>query len=171
MPIPVNCALDAVAHQEQHFQQAHFPCTYASCQAQKFVVFGTALDLKAHMVEIHGSDMSARDMKDARRIQAEWDFEEVSAGGRRGRRDRGDREREREPPPHAGPSRPAAAGTRRREAFGGNLTTDTGPSTTPNGGTSRIGSRRQSPSPDMDPAVAEYVQTSFVVGPTNIKSY
>ena len=140
-------------YQEQHFQQAHFPCTYASCQAQKFVVFGSALDLKAHMVEVHGSDMSAKDMKDARRIQAEFEFEEVSAGGRRGRRDRGDREREREPPPHAGPSRANAAGARRREAFGGNLTSEAAPAT--NGGANRVPSRRQSPSPDMDPVVAE----------------
>lgn len=139
---------------EQHFQQAHYPCTYASCQAQKFVVFGSALDLKAHMVEVHGSDMSSRDMKDARRIQAEFEFEEVGVGGRRGRRDRGDREHEREPPPHAGPSRANAAGARRREAFGGNLTSESGPAT-PNGGASRMASRRQSPSPDMDPALAE----------------
>ena len=121
-------------------------------------MFGSGLDLKAHMVEVHGSDMSARDMKDARRIQADFEFEEVGAGGRRGgRRDRGDREREREPPPHAGPSRANAAGARRREAFGGNLTSDNGPSATPPSGGSRIPSRRQSPSPDMDPAVAEYV--------------
>lgn len=107
------------------------------------------------MVEAHGADMSARDMKDARRIQAEFEFEEVGAGGRRGRRDRGDREREREPPPHAGPSRPAAAGARRREAFGGALTTEGAPSAPASNGVSRVGSRRQSPSPDMDPAVAE----------------
>ena len=115
------------------------------------------------MVEVHGSDMSARDMKDARRIQAEFEFEDVGAGGRRGRRDRGDREREREPPPPAGPSRPNAAGARRREAFGGTLTADIGPSAIPNGGTSRIGSRRQSPSPDMDPAVAEYVEGCVLI--------
>lgn len=108
------------------------------------------------MVEVHGSDMTSRDMKDARRIQAEFEFEEVGVGGRRGRRDRGDREHEREPPPHAGPSRANAAGARRREAFGGNLTSDSGPAT-PNGGASRMASRRQSPSPDMDPALAECV--------------
>ena len=104
------------------------------------------------MVEVHGSDMSARDMKDARRIQAEFEFEEVSAGGRRGRRDRGDREREREPPPQAGPSRANAAGARRREAFGGTLTTDATPTAN---GVNPLPSRQQSPSPDMDPAVAE----------------
>jgi E3 ubiquitin-protein ligase ZNF598 len=105
------------------------------------------------MVEVHGSDMSARDMKDARRIQADFEFEEVGVGGRRGRRDRGDREREREPPPHAGPSRANAAGARRREAFGGNLTSETPAALDDD--SNRIASRRQSPSPDMDPAVAE----------------
>src|SRR6266567_5659798 len=55
---------------ERHFNDKHFPCTQPVCQARKFVVFNTALDLKAHMVEDHGGDMSARDKKDARRIQA-----------------------------------------------------------------------------------------------------
>ncbi|KAI0819043.1 hypothetical protein BC629DRAFT_1466103 [Irpex lacteus] len=148
---------------EQHFSQAHYPCHQPVCQARKFVVFGSALDLKAHMVEEHGADMSTRDRKDARRIQADFEFEEVGVGGRRGgRRDRGDREREREPPPAAAsssaPSGPTPAGSRRRAAFGGNLTAEgsNGASSTPNG-VSRVQSRRQSPSPsgDVDPAVAE----------------
>lgn len=58
------------------------------------------MDLKAHMVEEHGASMSARDMKDARRVEANFDFGEThSMGQRRDRvRDRG-RERDREPPP------------------------------------------------------------------------
>ncbi|KAI0683337.1 hypothetical protein BC835DRAFT_1423394 [Cytidiella melzeri] len=146
---------------EQHFSQGHFPCHQPVCQVRKFVVFGSALDLKAHMVEEHGADMSSRDKRDARRIQADFEFEEVGVGGRRGgRRDRGDREREREPPPSqaAGPSNAAAAGSRRRAAFGGNLTTEStnGHGPTPHAA-SRVQSRRQSPSPpaDVDPAVAE----------------
>ncbi|PSR73710.1 hypothetical protein PHLCEN_2v10450 [Hermanssonia centrifuga] len=136
--------------QELHFTQGHYPCCQPVCLVRKFVVFGSALDLKAHMVEEHGADMSSRDKKDARRIQAEFGFEEVPGGGRRGgRRDRGDREREREPPPSA-PPRPNAAGARRREAFSGNLTTDNAPVTS-----SRIPSRQQTPSPGLDPAVAE----------------
>ena len=147
--------------QEQHFTQAHFPCHQPICQARKFVVFGSALDLKAHMVEEHGADMSARDKKDARRIQADFEFEEVGSGGRRGRRDRGDREREREPPPGppaGGSSNANAAGARRRAAFGGNLTTEGSAPSTPAAVNSRTQSRRQSPSPsgDVDPAVAEY---------------
>ena len=136
---------------------AHFPCRRAECLARKFVVFGSAIDLKAHQVEEHGAEMSARDKRDARRVEAQFEFEEVGGGaGRRGRRDRGDREREREPPPHAQsgggapPSRPqqATAGGRRREAFGGNLTVD-GPSPQP--------SRRQSPSPEPGDADPRFV--------------
>ncbi|KAI8982822.1 hypothetical protein BD414DRAFT_579107 [Trametes punicea] len=139
---------------EEHFMHAHFPCRRAECLARKFVVFGSALDLKAHMVEEHGAEMSARDRRDARRVQAEFEFEEVGAGagGRRGRRDRGDREREREPPPHppaqppgAG-ARPQAAGARRREAFGGSLTAEGGQAQAASA--SQQASRRQSPSPE-----------------------
>ncbi|KAH7889140.1 hypothetical protein F5I97DRAFT_1777984, partial [Phlebopus sp. FC_14] len=104
---------------EQHFTQAHFACPYPTCQAQKFVVFGSALDLKAHQVEVHGAEMTSRDRKDARRVQADFEFDGGGGGGRRGRRDHGDREREREPPPAQIPPRP-----RRRDAFGGHLTTE-----------------------------------------------
>ena len=153
---------------------AHFPCRRAECLARKFVVFGSAIDLKAHQVEEHGAEMSARDKRDARRVQAEFEFEEVGGGpGRRGRRDRGDREREREPPPHtAGPPgagagpRSQAAGARRREAFGGSLTVDGG------GGSSQQASRRQSPSPeaaDADPRLSALVVrlTSLAPNPTH----
>ncbi|CCM00490.1 uncharacterized protein FIBRA_02524 [Fibroporia radiculosa] len=134
---------------EQHFTHAHFPCNQPHCLTQKFVVFGSALDLKAHMVEEHGAEMSTRDKKDARRIQAEFEFEEVGTGNRRGRRDRRDREREREPPPAPippGVSRPNGAGGRRREAFNGNLTVD-GSTVNGNLTTNPHASRRPSPSP------------------------
>ncbi|OCH93808.1 hypothetical protein OBBRIDRAFT_748742 [Obba rivulosa] len=145
---------------EQHFTHVHHPCTQPQCLARKFVVFGSPIDLKAHMVEEHGAEMSSRDKKDVRRVQAEFEFEEVGGGHRRGRRDRGDREREREPPPHVaappGPSRATAAGARRREAFGGTLTNEgvsTSAVATPT--RSRQPSRRPSPSPEGDPALAE----------------
>ncbi|KIJ59677.1 hypothetical protein HYDPIDRAFT_100159 [Hydnomerulius pinastri MD-312] len=140
---------------EQHFAQAHFACTNPSCQAQKFVVFGSALDLKAHQVEVHGADMSSRDKRDARRVQAEFEFDDTG-GNRRGRRDRGDRERE--PPPlqnqnttHAVPR----GVVRRREGFGGHITAESGGNQTVQ---SSGPSRRASPSPprgDVDPIVAE----------------
>lgn len=145
--------------------QAHHPCMQSQCLARKFVVFGSVIDLKAHTVEEHGAEMSARDRKDAKRVQADFEFEEISLGGRRGRRDRPDREREREPPPGAGSARPGAAGARRREAFGGNLTAEG--SSRPNNTSAQASqqpSRRQSPSPDpadADPVHAEYVAPSL----------
>ncbi|KAI0748387.1 hypothetical protein C8Q80DRAFT_1270806 [Daedaleopsis nitida] len=163
---------------EEHFMHAHFPCRRAECLARKFVVFGSAIDLKAHQVEEHGAEMSSRDKRDARRVQAEFEFEEVGGGpGRRGRRDRGDREREREPPPHVqggvqppgGGSRAQAAGARRREAFGGTLTADGGGGS---GAGSGQPSQRQSPSPDpgeADPRLSALVVrlTSLAANPTN----
>ncbi|KAG5720335.1 LIM domain and RING finger protein, partial [Termitomyces sp. T112] len=142
---------------ENHFNTAHHPCAQSQCLARKFVVFNTPLDLQAHMVEEHGSDMSSRDKKDARRIQADFEFEEV---GRHGRRDRGShRDREREPPPHrqgqqdSGPSfapavlRPPGPG-RRREGFGANLTVE--------GANSATSSRPSSPPRgDVEPATLE----------------
>ena len=164
MTLPVNItALFLTIGQEQHFTHAHYPCNRTECLQRKFVVFGTLLDLKAHMVEEHGAEMSARDKKAASRVQAEFEFEEV--GGRRGRGGRRDRERDRDPPPAQappGPPRPSGAGGRRREAFGGNLTSlDGGMSATPNGQTpnlSRQASRRPSPSPgdlDVEPGITE----------------
>lgn len=137
---------------ERHFNTAHFPCNQPSCQAQKFVVFNSAIDLKAHTVEQHGGEMSTRDKRDLLRVQADFEFER---GGRRPP----DREREQEPPP--GPSNAAA---RRRQAFGGNLTSDGPPA--PNGGASNPNatSHRRSPEPprtDVDPATLER-QSQFI---------
>jgi hypothetical protein len=104
---------------EKHFGDAHFPCQNPECLAKKFVVFGSAMDLQAHMVQEHGGGMSSRDRRDAMRIQADFAFEEVpgagrprrggAAGGGGGGRDA----------PQPGPSR----GGRRRE-FGGHLTAE-----------------------------------------------
>ncbi|KAL4064806.1 hypothetical protein V8B97DRAFT_1875710 [Scleroderma yunnanense] len=107
---------------EAHFAQAHFVCTNSTCQAQKFVVFGSALDLKAHQVEVHGAEMSSRDKRDARRVQTEFAFDDAGSSSRR---NRFTREREQEPPPalNRPPVRPAGS---RREAFGGRLTGEVG---------------------------------------------
>ncbi|KIM48536.1 hypothetical protein M413DRAFT_20913 [Hebeloma cylindrosporum] len=134
------------------------------------------------MVEEHGGDMSARDKKDARRIQADFTFENVGQGGRHGhggrRRDRErdrDRDREREPPPHqqqqAVSSTPVAAAApaarppgvgRRREGFGAALTQpDQGTSaTTMTTNAAARNTRPTSPqvpttTSDIDPAIAE----------------
>jgi E3 ubiquitin-protein ligase ZNF598 len=115
-----------VAHvqiQETHFMRAHHSCKQPYCLAQKFVVFGTVMDLQAHTVEEHGAEMSSRDRKDARRIEAEFEFEDIAVGRRRrdGNYDRG---RDREPPPPARSSQGQPVNARRRD-FGANLTSDT----------------------------------------------
>ncbi|KZT23989.1 hypothetical protein NEOLEDRAFT_1135822 [Neolentinus lepideus HHB14362 ss-1] len=154
---------------EQHFNNTHHPCLNAQCQARKFVVFGSAMDLKAHMIEEHGADMSARDKKDVLRVQADFEFDGGGGGGRRGGH-RSERERDREPPPPAGPSRPG--GGRRREGFGAHLSSEANS----NGASSNTPepSRRPSPSPvrtDVDPEVAEkhaaFVARLMSVAPSN----
>ena len=125
-------------------------CPKPACQAQKFVVFGSAIDLKAHQVEVHGAEMTSRDKKNTQRVQAEFEFSD--AGGYRGRRDR---EREREPlPPTAQPRGTA----RRRDAFGTHLTASgpasNGAQTPQSSGPSRGAS--VSPQPDgEDPIIAQ----------------
>jgi hypothetical protein len=141
------------------------------------------------MVEDHGGDMSARDKKDARRIQADFTFENTGQGGRHGhgggRRDRErdrerDRDREREPPPHqqASSSTPAPAAPvarppgigRRREGFGAALTqsADQGAATMSTNAAART-TRPATPqvptiTPDVDPAVAECVSPTLNFG-------
>ncbi|KAJ2915232.1 hypothetical protein MD484_g5172, partial [Candolleomyces efflorescens] len=137
---------------EKHFNNAHHPCPQKECQARKFVVFNSALDLKAHMVEEHGGDMTARDRKDARRVQAEFTFEDTSRGGRRG----GPSGSAPAPAPIPAPSqnRPTGSGDRRRAAFGGALT-GSQPAPSPAQSTPAASRPSTPPSGAADPAVAE----------------
>lgn len=116
-------------------------------------MFSSELDLKAHQVEVHGADMSSKDKKDARRVLAEFEFDDTGGSSRRGRRDRGDREREREPPPQIVQVQARVAG-RRREAFGGHLTEGTTQATQPSVPSGRASPTRE----DLDPLIAEYVR-------------
>ena len=135
------------------------------------MVFNTALDLKAHTVEEHGGDMSSRDKKDARRVQADFAFGEVGGRYGHGRRDRDrERERDRDPPPQAPPQAPLprqqqvssssttvpppGSGARRREAFGGGLTQ-------PGEVISRPSTPQATTTTEVDQAVIESVFFSF----------
>ncbi|KAG6831162.1 hypothetical protein H0H87_005987 [Tephrocybe sp. NHM501043] len=117
------------------------------------------------MVDEHGGDMSSRDKKDARRIQADFEFEEVGVGGRHGRRDRGGhRDREREPPSQNRPVQPEPAPPpaivrppgpgRRREGFSGSLTVE-GRRSPPSNATPEQSRPPSPPRGDVDPAVIE----------------
>ncbi|KAH6902714.1 hypothetical protein BKA70DRAFT_1304355 [Coprinopsis sp. MPI-PUGE-AT-0042] len=138
---------------EKHFNSIHYACQNKECQAQKFVVFNTPLDLQAHMVEQHGSDMTSRDRKMAQRVQAEFGYEQPH--NHRRQEPARQQQQQQQPPPSApptsGPSR--GGGNSRRAAFGGNLTVDQ-PSTQRG---SPGASRPASPPPDrnVDPATLE----------------
>src|ERR1700721_2504443 len=96
---------------------------HPDCLAQKFVVFNSAIDLQAHMVGDHGASMTSRDKKDARRIQANFEFEDINLVGRGTRTRRGgDNEREHEPPSGSSNGARPIGSNRRREGFGATLT-------------------------------------------------
>ncbi|KAI0263397.1 hypothetical protein BC834DRAFT_1027710 [Gloeopeniophorella convolvens] len=149
---------------ERHFDHAHHPCANPTCQARKFVVFGSAIDLQAHMVEEHGAEMSSRDKKDARRVEAVFEFRDSPAGpGRRRGGGAGSGGREREPPQPPPAAQPAArqlvASESRRSRFGAHLTTEADASETSPGP-----SRHQTPSPppaSLDPVAAERYTALF----------
>ena len=150
---------------ENHFNTAHHPCTQPDCLARKFVVCDTPIDLKAHMVEDHGADMSSKDKKDARRIQTNFTFEGASVGNQHGRRDR-------EPPPAQPPQqsqsivnppgRPPPT-TRRRDAFGAALTE---PGVTESQANNRD-NRPNSPPVEFDVAADEFVFLALLVTSAN----
>ncbi|KIK62672.1 hypothetical protein GYMLUDRAFT_41590 [Collybiopsis luxurians FD-317 M1] len=141
---------------ERHFTTAHYACTQPSCVERKFVVFGSALDLQAHMVEEHG-------MKDRRVVG--FEFQKASAGTGTGGQQHSQSQSQQVPPPRQHPpGLPPPAPpqnqnqnqgqgqgqgqSKRRQGFGGALTSGD-PVVTPNSG-SALGtpagpSRRASP--------------------------
>ena len=143
---------------EKHFSAVHYPCPQKECQARKFVVFNSTLDLQAHMVDEHGADMSARDRKDARRIQAEFTFDDGpgsrSGGGRRGGGGGGPSQTA-QPSASGSSGPPAGSGDRRRAAFGGSLTGSQQPQ--PPARSTPVASRSSTPPSDnaVDPAIVE----------------
>jgi hypothetical protein len=114
--------------QEKHFHDVHHPCLQPQCLGQKFVVFDSALDLKAHMVEQHAAGMSSRDKKDARKIQADFEFEGLGSSGRARRdRERDGASQQQNTPSNANTLMSRPMGTSRRmEGFGAALTSEVG---------------------------------------------
>lgn len=78
---------------ERHFAKDHLPCLDPECQAEKFVVFGSEMDLKAHQLSRHAGDLSKDVRRDARVVDmAAFDYRDPyqpSRGGRRGPGGRG----------------------------------------------------------------------------------
>lgn len=121
--------------QEAHFESAHFPCSHPTCREQKFVVFGSQLDLKAHTMDAHGSDLTPKDRRDARRVAAaDFSFQAPDTGGGGG---------------------PPGGGGRRRGGFGAALTLER--SGEPPQQAQPPQPRREEPAENLDPALAASV--------------
>jgi hypothetical protein len=55
----------------QHFHEDHFPCEEKTCIEQKFVVFGSKIDLEAHRLEVH---TTGKLKSKGRAINLDFDF-------------------------------------------------------------------------------------------------
>ena len=78
----------------KHFQQEHYLCGAPECLEQKFVVFESEIDLKAHIMEVHMGHASKAELRDMRRVQVNFQYNTPGGSGAgRGRR----REEERPP--------------------------------------------------------------------------
>ncbi|CCG80835.1 LIM domain and RING finger protein C1223.01 [Taphrina deformans PYCC 5710] len=75
---------------DQHFRRDHFKCPDQRCLDQKFVVFGSELDLKAHQLEAHPHGMTGQALKDARKISTSFAGYEGPANARGNRNRRAD---------------------------------------------------------------------------------
>eukprot|EP01087_Luapelamoeba_hula_P012772 TRINITY_DN3599_c0_g1_i2.p1 TRINITY_DN3599_c0_g1~~TRINITY_DN3599_c0_g1_i2.p1 ORF type:complete len:699 (+),score=92.83 TRINITY_DN3599_c0_g1_i2:130-2226(+) len=82
---------------EQHYRKEHYLCEDPTCLAQKFVVFKTALDFKAHQVNVHldRSNLSKAELRAARTVDASILFAQDRPGSN-GRNDNGGRRRGRD---------------------------------------------------------------------------
>jgi len=73
----------------QHFKDGHYLCEEPECEAQKFVVFRSEIDIKAHRLELHSSNLSKAATKQSRRVDLEFSFNrEERSEGRHRREDR-----------------------------------------------------------------------------------
>ncbi|KAI9700560.1 MAG: hypothetical protein M1820_006714 [Bogoriella megaspora] len=75
---------------EEHFSKDHFLCLDKECLEQKFVVFESEMDLRAHQLDKHPNGMSKDARRDARRVDMSgFDYraprEQESRRGREGR--------------------------------------------------------------------------------------
>jgi hypothetical protein len=68
---------------ERHFQTDHFPCGAAECLEQKFVVFESEIDLKAHVMEVHMGRASKQELRDVRRVEVNFQYNPPGGGRRR----------------------------------------------------------------------------------------
>ncbi|KAF3912194.1 hypothetical protein ABW21_db0208290 [Orbilia brochopaga] len=111
---------------EAHFISEHYRCTDPECLEKKFIVFGSEMDLKAHLIEEHPGSLSKGALKDMRRVDMAA-FPDAHAHGsgssNRGRGGRAQRDNRRdtqapEPPPPPAPPVPGAGAASRHDPSG-----------------------------------------------------
>lgn len=74
---------------EKHFKKEHFLCQYKECLDNKFVVFDSDIDLKAHEVNEHGSSLSRHQrgkQAEARRVDVNLNYGQRSGSSRQQQR-------------------------------------------------------------------------------------
>jgi hypothetical protein len=71
----------------KHFQREHYPCGAAECLEQKFVVFESEIDLKAHVMEAHMESASKAELRDIRKVEVNFQYNTPAGGSARRRRE------------------------------------------------------------------------------------
>ncbi|CBQ69886.1 conserved hypothetical protein [Sporisorium reilianum SRZ2] len=61
---------------EKHFRKQHWLCENTECLQNKFVVFANDVDFKAHQVKEHANELSARERREAQRIEPNFSYED-----------------------------------------------------------------------------------------------
>ncbi|KAL3418005.1 E3 ubiquitin-protein ligase hel2 [Phlyctema vagabunda] len=109
---------------QSHFRSAHFPCMERECVEDRFTVFASEMDLKAHQLQTHGSTLSKDVRRDARTVdissfeyRAPYVQERRGGGSQREQRDGRGRGRGRDPNAEAIPPSTAQPLRRDEQAF------------------------------------------------------
>ncbi|KAG1497358.1 hypothetical protein G6F49_008750 [Rhizopus delemar] len=76
------CVRQGIQHQyyanydslEKHFEKEHYLCMYQECLNNKFVVFATDIDLKAHEIDEHGSSLSRQQRAKQARVDVNLNY-------------------------------------------------------------------------------------------------
>jgi E3 ubiquitin-protein ligase ZNF598 len=121
-----------------HFVKDHFMCSHKDCLEQKFIVFPTELDLKAHQLSEHGNELSKDVRRDARAVDMSTlayrdAYVEPRRGGgsQREQREGRGRGRGRDPNTEAIPASTAQPLRRDEQAFQRQMAIQTAQSVTP----------------------------------------
>ncbi|SPO30149.1 uncharacterized protein UTRI_05988 [Ustilago trichophora] len=69
---------------EKHFRRNHWLCENNKCLEEKFVVFESEMDFKAHQVNQHGNELTTRERREALRIEANFSYDDGAETSRAG---------------------------------------------------------------------------------------